>query len=68
MFVKFDSYVCNIVNVNRFYKSPNNQISFEFIDVSKSIEFSFKNEEERDKAFDLIIDAYRKDIKVCVLD
>lgn len=68
MLVKFDSYVCNMLNVNRFHKSPNNKISFEFIDVSKAIEFSFKSEEERDNAFDLIIDAYRKDIKVCFLD
>lgn len=68
MLIKKDGEVINLININRFYvaRIEGFDIKFEFVNGWSILKF--ETAEERDKAFDWIIDAYRWQRQVCDLD
>lgn len=67
MLIKFKSDILNLDNLISFFENGKTTISFQGVDSDYRIILKFDSEEEKLKAIDKILDAYRWQRLVCDL-
>lgn len=67
MLIVYERSVLNLDKVIRFYTSSKNIIRF-FCDSDNFFDLYFASDEERDKAFDRIINSYHWQRQICDLN